>query len=686
MKNIILKQLELTNYRNIKHAIYDFDGNSKIVGENRIGKTNTLESIYYLLTDSLLGGSNDIAEIKPRDDTKATVRISAIFEIDGKEIEIGKEYQENWVKNRGTQELILKGHDTNYLFNGVKQSTIKEYNRLVAEEFGITTNDYDKVNIFKMLIDPFYIGNLGEDKDWTSLRSFIISLVGDVQDEDVFTAKPILNDIKNDLIKVSGHIDQLKKQFKQNIDELNDKLIGLDAQIKMLEETPDATDEELAIARKEKEEIEAKINELKNSHGEDVASKQIQDEIQKLSIQIFQQREAETQKFALNPALNKKNTLLREQASKQQELNAVIQNRSKLLDDISFNEREQSSLVYAIEDCTKKRENLLTQLKEIDGQISNVDDFIQSTCPTCHRPLEADKIDELKKSFIETKTAEMTSLIAIGKANKELKEKSEVELAQLKVKHDEYESQIKELDDSRYKLNDEIKSLQPQIDDFIEPVQVDSEKLTDLKAKKSTLEQNLIESRKTFENGGNTLNQAIYDLQSSEEPYIKIIDKHKYWEMNQDKLISVKDEKEKTTKKLIEAEQKTELVKTFIYTKLKMLDENVSKVFGNIKFQLIKENINGGFDTICKPYIFNIDANESTNVTWKSGSKSEKVITGIAIMECIKTKLSLPNLPYLFDEGGEISTDTFNTKFKTNSQIICVKVQDNIQKPMVVKI
>ena len=28
-----------------------------------------------------------------------------------------------------------------------------------------------------------------------------------------------------------------------------------------------------------------------------------------------------------------------------------------------------------------------------------------------------------------------------------------------------------------------------------------------------------------------------------------------------------------------------------------MLDENVSKVFGNIKFQLIKENINGGFDT-----------------------------------------------------------------------------------------
>lgn len=156
--------------------------------------------------------------------------------------------------------------------------------------------------------------------------------------------------------------------------------------------------------------------------------------------------------------------------------------------------------------------------------------------------------------------------------------------------------------------------------------------------------------------------------------------------MSQDKLNLVKAEKADTSKLLIAVEQKTELVKTFIYTKLRMLDDNVSKVFGNIKFQLIKENINGGFDTICKPYIFNIDKNESTDVTWKSGSKSEKVITGIAIAECIKKNLGLPNLPYLFDEGGEISNNTFSTKFKTDSQIICVKVQDNIQKPMVIKI
>ena len=117
-----------------------------------------------------------------------------------------------------------------------------------------------------------------------------------------------------------------------------------------------------------------------------------------------------------------------------------------------------------------------------------------------------------------------------------------------------------------------------------------------------------------------------------------------------------------------------------------MLDENVARVFGNIKFQLIKMNINGGYDAICKPYIYDVDKDQSTNITWKSGSKSEKVCTGIAIAEKIKETLNLPNMPFLFDEGGEISSDTFSTKFKTERQLICVKVQDNIKKPIVVKI
>ena len=210
MRKIQLTRLELTNYRNIEYAAYDFDGNSRIIGENRIGKTNTLESIYWLLTDKLLDGSSDVAAIKPLKDTKLEVRVKAAFDIDGKEVTLEKDYKENWVKTRGTTDLEMKGHVITWIHNGVKQSTLKAYNQLVAEDFGFTQDATTKIDFMQMLINPFYLGNIGESKDWTELRNFIIKLVGDVSDEDVVKAKPELAIVKKDLDSVGGRVDQLK--------------------------------------------------------------------------------------------------------------------------------------------------------------------------------------------------------------------------------------------------------------------------------------------------------------------------------------------------------------------------------------------------------------------------------------------------------------------------------------------
>ena len=104
MKNISLIKLELTNYRNIEHDVLVFDGkNSKIVGENRIGKTNTLEAIYFLFSNYLLDGSSDLTQLKPLDDTKKVVSVKGVFEIydtltpqvPPKRITLEKRYAEN---------------------------------------------------------------------------------------------------------------------------------------------------------------------------------------------------------------------------------------------------------------------------------------------------------------------------------------------------------------------------------------------------------------------------------------------------------------------------------------------------------------------------------------------------------------------------------------------------------------
>ena len=266
-KKIQLKKLELTNYRNIEFAVYEFNGSSAIVGDNRIGKTNTLESIYWLLTDKLLDGSSEVAAIKPLKDTKLKVSVKGTFDIDGKEVVIQKDYYENWVKTRGTTDLELKGHCIDLFYNGVKQPSQRAFIQLLNEDLGFTQDATIKVDFMQMLINPFYLGNMGDGKDWTELRNFIIRLVGDVSDQDVIKSNPVYNLIKEDLEQVNGRIDQLKKRYSGEIDNLKTQIIGDDSQLDLLSKTPNPTDDELEIANKGIEEHEDRIRELKSGKG-----------------------------------------------------------------------------------------------------------------------------------------------------------------------------------------------------------------------------------------------------------------------------------------------------------------------------------------------------------------------------------------------------------------------------------
>ena len=218
MKQVRLLKLELTNYRNIEHEVYVFDGsNAKIVGENRIGKTNTLEAIYVLFSNYLLDGSSDLSALKPLSDTKKEVRIEGTFQVDEREIKLAKTYGEKWVKQRGTDEMSMQGHYEEYFVNGIKQSKEKDYHNLLQEYFGVRNDEKGEVDIIQTLINPLYLGNLGESKDWQRLRTYIVKLIGDVDDEEIFKARPETLVIKQDLTNALGNVFKRHWYIKHSI-------------------------------------------------------------------------------------------------------------------------------------------------------------------------------------------------------------------------------------------------------------------------------------------------------------------------------------------------------------------------------------------------------------------------------------------------------------------------------------
>ena len=668
MKNIELKKLELTNYRNIDFIELNFDGNSKIIGENRIGKTNVLEAIYYLLTDKLLDCSNNIALVKPLDDTTKEVRVKGTFLVDGEqEITLEKQYGEDWVKTRGTDELVFKGHYCKYIYNGVKQNTLKIYNGLIAEDFGIEPNKM-QFDVMQMLVNPFYLGNMGETDKWNDLRASIIELVGNVTNDDVFAANPSLHLIEQDMKDCNGRVDQLKKRIESEINGLKENISVDAAQIKMLEETPHPTEEELAIAQKGLQECEEKIA-LINNPKVDTVSAELRKEINELESELNEMNKAAMEKAQTNSRLTEL----------QEECDSLMNQKSEHIERVSSLKTERSVLNTSLSICKSNREDFLRTLKELDEKIRNVN--VDTECPTCHRPYEAEMVEKHRLEVITELESKKSSILSQGKENK-------LKMADLEKEIESKSEEIKSEELEINKINDRLIDVRAEMreENTVGYTVEKSDKQLELEKLIEDKKAALRESTAQFYQGQQDNRALLEEEKQKAEPFKKVIYDNEFYIRQMENLEKTRTLKIEHQKKLADAEQKKELVKTFTIEKLRMLDENVSRVFGNIKFQLIKENINGGFDTICKPYIYNVDKDESTDVTWKSGSKSERVITGIAIAECIKKELGLPNLPYLFDEGGEISAETFKTKFKTDSQIICVKIVDNIMKPLVERI
>lgn len=676
MKKINLTKLELTNYRNIERIVLEFDGDSKIIGENRIGKTNILESIYWLLTDKLLDGSKDISNIKPLADTKREVSVKGYFNVDGKEVILEKQYGEKWVKTRGTTEVTMQGHYTNYLYNTVPQSTIKAYNELLYEDFGLKECRVN-IDIFQTLINPYFLGNMGESENWKDLRALIIDLVGDVTNDEIVAKNPTLAPIKEQIEKYNGRIDQLKKVLDSEIKGAKDSIASDEAQIKLLEETPNPTDEEVAIAQKGVEEIETKIA-LLNNPKIDTESAEIEKIINETTAEINALEKEAIEKFKNESGSKEIDEKISELRKQQDEL---LSEKHKLVSDSYMIKNDVANRSVTLNKCQLNRNNYIARLKEIDNQISNVQ--VATVCPTCGKPYDEEEVESRKQGIIDAFLAEKNDILTKGKENKVLMEKIQSEINELNTEIEKYAESVKEIDSSLSKIVAEIQKLNESRTAASFENQPKSRQLLD---KEHLLEQcriGLKESREKFALGLQDNNQKVLEEKAKLEPFKKVIADREYYLRQQAKLEEVMNAKVEHVTKLAESEQSKELVELFMKTKLQMLDQNVAGVFGSIKFQLIKENINGGYDTICKPYIYDVFRDKSTSVSWKSGSKSERVITGIAIIECIKAKLNLPNLPYLFDEGGEISADTFARAFKTESQLICVKIVDNIMTPMV---
>lgn len=689
---VSITNVEISNFRNIKSASFDLSNNLSnrcaVEGQNALGKTNVLEAICFALTNYLLDGSSDLKSIKPKDDMSAKVSVKLTF---SNEKTFEKVYFENWVKTRGTEEVKLSGHTTEYYVNGAKVSSVASAQKQLMED--ILEINYSpktsKIDVLQMQVNPLW---LFKYIDWSLLRKYIIELVGDVSNEEVIDKLfndyefLLVTDVKNDLVKNSYKTDVVLNLYKSVMNSAKQQANVYEHSIAEDKKIVDVNENEYQQALINRDAIINEKQSLINSKNTMVNPlvAQYEKEIELLKEQYNVLKEKELEEYSKNSAAL--NGLIQDSREKSIIASETYDNAIADVRKIADKIREEENIKNRLNEDISSLERRMQELRNNYDNVYNktFDDMLvlpeALTCPHCGGVVNESYINAVKEDYENRKdrfeksiSNELQSIQEEAFRTKSLIESKKFELETIALNINDLVEEHKSLSDFANRCNENkvkslaaLNSLQSQLKNFQESV--DS---LYIKSQIDALNSKLnYERNRVVTNPDIDLKISQLDNQLNENE--KIIDKRKFYQQIQEKIGVTKVKLSIEQRKINEYESRTMIVEEFIKTKLSMLDANIAAVFDDVEFILVSSNIkDGSWNQECYPLIV------GTKTPFEHGSRSEQYVTAIKIVEKIKKLVGLSDIPYLIDEAGTFDSNTIVNKLITNSQIIASRMNDN---------
>lgn len=675
-----IQKVIIDNFRNIKHAEYDLKDMNIFAGPNGVGKSNTLLAIYLLLNDYLLDGSSDDASNKPLDrDQKTKTAVELIFE-DGWSIK--KEYYENWVKKQSTKEVVMEGNVTQYYIRGDKVK-IKEAREQLLERLQLdvktTTSNFD---LTLAMTDPSYIGSKVDNK---VLRSFIIDLVGDIKNEDVYATDPLFIKVKELINEYDNDPSLVIKSLKKKITACKEDVESKSGAIEALSDVEDVSTKELEEAKHKIYGIEdniaiyrqqkvTSVNQIIQNLEKDLTNKKLE-----LSQSISSDSDfMVNQNSGLNFQIDVKRD---EYKNKRKEIESINNERFHADHAKRMLETEIPNLQKELD----TKETLIDISRIEYGEISN-SKFINNivlpekvNCPECGYLLNSDAMDSIRKNIEDNRKMFETEKFEKLEANKKNGKQLKLDIENLRIKlvnkKSELDKNMKIIEDCDCKLKligDAARIIEDEGNELKSKLitAYESETTKKLKSDVAMLTRKL-EIEKQSDNTEQTIQDKINACIEERKPFDEIVSKHNMFIQTQKEIQRIEKEIDYLLTSQTEHEQQLSICSDFMKTKLAMLNKNVQTVFGErVTFTLVKANIKeGSWDEVCYPSVIDKET------PFKHGSESERIRTGIYMIECIKKKLNIPDVPIIFDRSNDLDSNNLSN-LETKSQIITTRVDD----------
>ena len=670
---MILKSLHIENFKGIKSLDVNFSEKTKIKGQNAAGKTTIFDAFTWLLFNKNSAGEEKF-NVRPLDKDgnrvdNVEIKVVAVLDVDGKEVELSKVQKQNWVKKRRTDTVTLQGNVNSFEIDGYPKSE-SDFKAYVS---GLAQSE----DMFKMLTNPQYFSSL----KWKEQRDILMKLISDFSDVELAKEDAKYAPLLDELEKAPS-TDDIRSKFSKALTEWKKKQAEIPVRIDEAEKSKvdvDVAEQELAKADLTRKiaEIDGKIANSGSAIG-DLRSREMQ-------LQFDMSGITQTMSGELSAKRRKLDDDIFDADEKIDDLHQKIQSAENQIMD---NEK-------AISDADAERKNLgvkynAEKAKAFDEAPYQFDEskwvFDDSTtvCSLCGQKLPDDKIEQIKAdfearklrlradaeeklkadiaTFEKEKQTELNRINAVGTEKRKLivaltKKNAELQqsIESLKKQEQETLAQKEELskqlsqlpEEADYSQNEEYAKLKAEHDEVLAKIEkLESEGadsvVDELKAEKSDLQARLDEANAII--AKSSMNVEI-----------------------DERIAELQAEQKEICQKVADQEQMLYLLEEFIRFKLDKISDSINSHFKTVNFKLFEMQLNGGMKDCCECTVNGVDYSDLNS--------GHRIVAGLDIIRSLSEMYGV-SCPIFVDNAE--SLNEFNVP-DMDAQLILLTVSEDKQ-------
>lgn len=438
MKTILLKTIEIKNFKGIKELTIDFTRRVEIYGRNGLGKTSILDSFLWCMFGKDSNGSSSFS-VRPlnQDGTineHHDVDVHCILSIDG----VDKSLRRRWVE-KVDKNGKYKGNEGAYYVDNVPVKEI-DYKAVIS--------DICKEDLFTLITSA---GAFNRMKD-ADRRAVLAGMA------DSFDEFEMAKDFPHVLeaLRSGKSLDIFKAEVKSGKTRAEVELNQYPTRLKENADSRPVLPDDIALYPSKKMELEASISALDTQlHGDDNAAykSSLRVDIERLSSDKYQIEDSKKR-----ARLEKYTAIYDDITRKESQISSYKKEQDQVRSSIDWYERE-----------IKVQEEILQGLVSEWEMVNNktFDAKADTECPMCKRPFSQQDIElrrnELIESFNEDKVYLLNAVDERGKLAAEGIDKLRSSLENARIRLEAIKSELVTLTDevsNRRKELDAIPSLE----------------------------------------------------------------------------------------------------------------------------------------------------------------------------------------------------------------------------------